>query len=67
MRRETYFVLVLVDHGEIEVAVACADSVFNLFDGEYENEIAYSPFERRTAFSTSLGFDNHVPKPTWGM
>ena len=56
--------LVLIDQGKIEVPVAMSDSDLDLC--EIESRPVCTRKGARTAFSTSFGFESHVPRPIWG-
>lgn len=67
MRGITYLILVLVDHGEIEVPVAVTDSNFNLWGPRSAQSYYILQYHiRHTEFSTSLGFESQVPRPICG-
>ena len=71
--RETYFVLVLVDHRTVDVSVARTDRRFDLIARPSRVNSCSRPWVlfklegTRTVFSTSFGFESQVPKPIWGI
>ena len=68
-RESANLVLVLVDQRTVDVPVSAADGELDLCDGLLVSlALAFDTQRaRRTAFSTSLGFDNQVPKPICGI
>ena len=66
LERTADLVLVLVDHRKVEMAISVAHGDLNLHTKSSE---AYSDtsINEPTAFSTSFGFDSHVPSPIWGI
>lgn len=67
LERETDFLLVLVDIGEVEVAITVLDCRFNLSNVLLTSSDTVSFCDPLTACATSPGFDCQVPKPIWGM
>ena len=79
MSKAAHLVLVLVDHGTVNVPIARTDRDFDLCpkrsDPASGPRVHPFPLPRSqpergkalTAFSTSFGFDSHVPSPICGI
>lgn len=69
-RDDANLVLVLVDQRTVDVSVSVTDGALDLraqFFDRMSVGCKYDKIVVRTAFSTSFGLDNHVPKPICGI